>query len=555
MTFDCSGRTVWECSCWSFAPVVIIMVAGFSLGSIYGAGPGPEAYLIPVVDQDHGAIAEAIVDALPRESSLTIALTDDLARARDSVAERDRTPLAILIPAGMTEALKQGHTARLVVYVDPVKRIELSAIELRLNELCRQIAARAPQEARRKMVSQEAEIRARLETLTVQVKQLQSSIEDYRRQLVGGRARAEAALRAQIFREIAELETQTRAAIERSVEQTKSTLMREIASRGDALVAVSHYLVALQVSEREFDRWLAALKGAAGGRAAEIPPPPAFPTPPSKEQVAELTEPLVLLSPPLPQLPAPPDLAIRLPRLPPLPRLHLPADLASLPARGSPTFPGDLTWSERSLAGGRAEMSAFDQYVPGFGITFLLIAMLMGVGMGLIDERDWGTLQRLRVTGAPLLGVLSGKLMSRFLMGLFQMTVLFAVGWWVFGISLGRHPIMLTVPTAAISFAAAGFSLFIACVTRTHDSVMPVGAVAAMAMSAIGGCWWPLDFEPSWMRMVARWLPTTWTMRVYNDLMIHHAPAVSALWPSAAAAGLGLLYLAIGMIAASKLYE
>jgi hypothetical protein len=57
------------------------------------------------------------------------------------------------------------------------------------------------------------------------------------------------------------------------------------------------------------------------------------------------------------------------------------------------------------------------------------------------------------------------------------------------------------------------------------------------------------------MRTLARLLPTTWTMRAYNDLMIRHAPAVSALTPTAFVAGLGLLYLTIGMVAASKLYD
>jgi ABC-2 type transport system permease protein len=84
---------------------------------------------------------------------------------------------------------------------------------------------------------------------------------------------------------------------------------------------------------------------------------------------------------------------------------------------------------------------------------------------------------------------------------------------------------------------------------------MPIGAVAAMAMSAIGGCWWPLDFEPGWMRVFAQLLPTTWTMQAYNDLMIRHSAAASALWPSASAAALGLLYLMIGMLAAAELYE
>jgi ABC-2 type transport system permease protein len=114
---------------------------------------------------------------------------------------------------------------------------------------------------------------------------------------------------------------------------------------------------------------------------------------------------------------------------------------------------------------------------------------------------------------------------------------------------------MLLVPTAAISFAAAAFSLVIACLARTHDSVMPVGVVAAMTMSAIGGCWWPRDFEPGWLRMFSQLLPTTWTMQAYNDLMIRHTAAATAVWPSAVTASLGLLYLIVGMIAASKVYE
>jgi ABC-2 type transport system permease protein len=84
---------------------------------------------------------------------------------------------------------------------------------------------------------------------------------------------------------------------------------------------------------------------------------------------------------------------------------------------------------------------------------------------------------------------------------------------------------------------------------------MPVGATIAMAMSAIGGCWWPLDFEPDWMRMLAQWLPTTWTMHAYNDLMIRHLEPGSALLPTMLTAALGLVYLIFGMVAASKLYE
>jgi ABC-2 type transport system permease protein len=181
--------------------------------------------------------------------------------------------------------------------------------------------------------------------------------------------------------------------------------------------------------------------------------------------------------------------------------------------------------------------------------------MLMGLSLGLIDERDWGTLARLRVSGAPLTGTLIGKLLARFLVGLLQMVVLMAIGYSMFGVSLGRNPSMLLLPAAAISFAAAAFGLIIACIARTHDSVMPFGAVAAMAMSAIGGCWWPLDFEPSWMRAFAQFLPTTWTMLAFNNLMIRNLPPASALWPSCATVVLGLAFLAVGLFGASRLYD
>ncbi len=50
------------------------------------------------------------------------------------------------------------------------------------------------------------------------------------------------------------------------------------------------------------------------------------------------------------------------------------------------------------------------------------------------------------------------------------------------------------------------------------------------------------------MRALANWMPTTWTMQAFNDLMIRNQPASAALWPLAATAGLGMIFLAAGII-------
>lgn len=69
-----------------------------------------------------------------------------------------------------------------------------------------------------------------------------------------------------------------------------------------------------------------------------------------------------------------------------------------------------------------------------------------------------------------------------------------------------------------------------------------------MAMPAIGGCWWPLNFEPGWMHELARWRPTTWTMQAFNDLMIRNQPLSAKLLALAAAIGIGAIFLAIGLV-------
>jgi ABC-type multidrug transport system permease subunit len=533
------------------APIAIILVAGFSLGNLYGVNPGPRAYVVPIVDEDHGAVAHAIISALQREPAITLLIAHDVGSARAIVLRQSRAPIAIVIPFGTTRALETGSNPQLLLYIDPVERIEVGAIELRLDQLLRQIAVRAQDEARQKLAAQGAAVRDVIE----HARQIDSALAGYRRQLLRQRAEAEASLNSQLHQAIDELEKETQTALERSLAGAQSTFAQELGERREAMLAVSNYLTALQKAERDLDQWFAALKVAAGPRAAEIAPPPAFPAPPTTHELAELSKPLSLPRPAAPAIPPPPAIAIKIPDLPPIPRIDLP-DVSGTPVLSSESaLPGYLNWREHSVAGSNTQPNAFDQYVPGFGITFLLISMLMGIGMGLIDERDWGTLQRLRVSGATIQSVLAGKLGCRFLVGLLQMVVLLAVGWALFGISLGRVPMMLLVPTAAISFAAVAFSLVIACVARTHDSVMPIGVVAAMVMSAIGGCWWPVDFEPAWIRTFAQLLPTTWTMEAYNNLMIRQAAASSALWPSAITASLGALYLVVGMIAASNLYE
>jgi hypothetical protein len=538
------------------APIVIIAVAGFSLGNMFGVRAGGEPYTIVVIDLDHGAIASAILDALHREPALVVLPADDLAAARAVVGHRDRAPLAILIPANTTRDFEAGHNPRIELYVDPVKRLEAQALELRLSRLFMAVTVAARGQAVQRIAAQSADLRARLAAIAKRTRDAQERIAQVRAQFARAQAGAASEMRARLNDSIEKLRAQTLAAVDGSIAAARAALERDLSAHRDALAAVSRYLDELAKSRADFERWLAGLKAAAGSHAADIPPPPQWPAAPSAAVIAELRKPVVLPAPQPIAIPsaALPNVDLRMAAIPPLPEI-LAQPIDPLAALNPPRFPGALKWREHSIGGGPARVNTFNLYVPGFGITFLLIDMLWGVGVGLIDERDWGTLARLRISGAAPAAMMVGKLMARFVTGVGQMIVLLAVGWAVFGISLGHSWWALLIPSAAIAFAAAAFSLLIACVANTRDAVLPIGAMAALAMAAVGGCWWPLDFEPHWMRTAALAMPTTWTMHAFNNLMIRGMGAESAMLPALITVALGLLFLAAGIAGSARIYR
>jgi ABC-2 type transport system permease protein len=177
----------------------------------------------------------------------------------------------------------------------------------------------------------------------------------------------------------------------------------------------------------------------------------------------------------------------------------------------------------------------------------MLLGMLLGVSLGLLDERDWGTFDRVRALPVAAGHILLGKLLSRFAVGVVQMVVLFAVGFALFDISLGPEPWALSLPIIGIAFAGTAFGLVVAVFARTRDAVLPLGSIVIVTMAAVGGCWWPIDLEPQWMRSVALAFPTTWAMEAFNDLMIRRRTWEAAAVPAVVLFGYGLAYLAVGL--------
>ncbi len=524
----------------TIAPVVVITVAGFSLASLYGAGPrGETAYLLPVADEDGGRVGRAFREALARQAAVTVETAATGADAATSV-ERQRAGVALVIPRGASRALATGQPVDVELLTDPVKYLEIANVRALVQEIRHGIERRARDRAARRL----ARMHTRLEQTRMDFARAAESLAH---ELDALPARLEAA-RAVAAARAHTIEVDTARALRTTVAEAAEMQARVLGTRLAAeLEPLRRFVAELEAAERAFARWWRAAYREAGRRADRLPPPPSPPRIPlavsdlvSMDSNALAERFVGRMSLALPDVGVP-DLTP--PAVPALPAFRMP----TLPAPPAITLPGTIEIAERSVTGAPERLNTFDQNVPGFSVTFLLLGVLLGVSLGLLDERDWGTFTRVRTMPVALDVILLAKLVTRFVVGCLQMTLLLIAGWLCFGISLGPEPWALALPTAGIVFAGTAFGLVIAGLAHTREAVLPLGSIVIVTMAAVGGCWWPIDLEPRWMQRVALAFPTTWAMAAYNDLMIRRRPFGAALVPTGVLLAHGLGYLAVGL--------
>ncbi len=186
------------------------------------------------------------------------------------------------------------------------------------------------------------------------------------------------------------------------------------------------------------------------------------------------------------------------------------------------------------------------QSSAGLMVMFAMFFALGG-GMTLLQERTGGTLRRLLVMPAERWVVLSGKLIGIFLTCVLQIGILIAAGTWFFGVDWGRSPVGLAALIPAYALTVTAFSLMLAALVRSVAQLQAISTLIVMAMSALGGAWWPLDIVPAWLRMIGQFTPTFWAIDGFQDLLTRGL-GIAAILPNVAILSVfTLAFMALGV--------
>jgi ABC-2 type transport system permease protein len=155
--------------------------------------------------------------------------------------------------------------------------------------------------------------------------------------------------------------------------------------------------------------------------------------------------------------------------------------------------------------------------VSGIAVMMLLFGVA-AVGGTLLQERNAGTLERLQLAPVPGGAILGGKVLFSIASGALQLALLFGFGWLVFHVPVGRAPLALALLCLAVIFAATGLGLVLAVWCRSQKQLEGLSTLVILAMSALGGSWFPLAITPAWFQTAGHFTLNAWAMDGFQGL-------------------------------------
>ncbi len=151
-------------------------------------------------------------------------------------------------------------------------------------------------------------------------------------------------------------------------------------------------------------------------------------------------------------------------------------------------------------------------------VMMLMFSLVAGAGT-LLDEKEQGTLMRLRVIPKARDSILLGKFLLLAFIGALQLSVLFLFGRFVFDVPIFEHAWPLTVVSAATLFAVAAMGLLFAVVSRTRKQLEGSSTLVILGMSALGGAWFPREMTPDIFQTLGNFTLTAWSMDAYHGIL------------------------------------
>ncbi|WP_232320287.1 ABC transporter permease [Rhodococcus sp. WMMA185] len=164
-------------------------------------------------------------------------------------------------------------------------------------------------------------------------------------------------------------------------------------------------------------------------------------------------------------------------------------------------------------------------------IIGLILTFIGGIitSIGLVKEREAGTLEQLAVMPFSPAEVIAGKIAPYFLLASLDMIAVTLLGIWIFGVPFNGNVLIFALGAAVFLFVVLGVGVFISTISKTTGQAIQAALMVMLPQVLLSGMIFPLDAMAAGVRWIGYLLPLTYFTKISQGVMLRGAE-LNTLW-------------------------
>lgn len=176
-----------------------------------------------------------------------------------------------------------------------------------------------------------------------------------------------------------------------------------------------------------------------------------------------------------------------------------------------------------------ANLSTATVMVPSITGFILLFVGLFITGLGVVREREQGTLELFAVTPLRPIDVILGKILPHFLIAFLNLVVATLAGVLIFDVPFRGSLILFAVFGLVFLFAVLGFGVLVSTASRTQGEAVQLAILVILPQVMVSGMIFPLHAMPDGVRWISSVMPLTYFIIGLRSVQLKGAP-LQELW-------------------------
>jgi ABC-2 type transport system permease protein len=197
-------------------------------------------------------------------------------------------------------------------------------------------------------------------------------------------------------------------------------------------------------------------------------------------------------------------------------------------------------------------------YNPGLKTSYIMIPGLAGVvlvfvgiiitSLGVVRERQTGTLEQLAVMPLRPRDVFLGKIVPYFAVAAADLALVLAVGVALFGVPFRGSYALFALGALLFLFVTLGIGVLISSVSENQGQAIQMSFMFTLPQVLLSGLIFPLSSIAAGVRWISYLLPLTYFNEISRGVMLRAEP-IGSLWPPLLfLALLGLVVMTLAML-------